>query len=606
MARFLATLHSTLSKRAGIGIVDSEYGLIYLQVETLPFWIASPQLRAMAHYEDELYITSPASVLGYSVESDLGKPFFQLQKTITLPEWVLGANMQADLLGILISSTRKQLLVANNLFNAVDELNLEGEFIKRHFLHNIAPDLFPIPETVSQSYQYGHIRSITKTAGGTVFLTISTMHGTDEGCVINFDTGEVFLGNLEKPHGGCLCGDTYLILEVSKGLLSAYPVDSEGNIVDDKIWETKPKINIPLFADSVQNMRGMLCVSESIYCGVLHWGKGNPKQIPARIVSFDKYSGRQQTTEIFFPDTEEFREPRVFTLAPLPSSLAEVEIEEFMFYLDGEIWKKKSKPVVKLKQIAKEQPETTKVSQKPAVILENVSLAYPRSNTSVFSFKKGTYAKDDFTALNNVSFTLYEGETVGIIGRNGSGKSTVSMLISGALPPDKGSLETIGRVQLLSIGLGFQNERSGRDNVFINGALLGLSKKEILKKMPAIENFAELENFLDEPVRTYSAGMKSRLGFAVATAVSPDILILDEVMSTGDAAFRKKADERMLAMRERTKTIIVVSHSINQVKKMCTRVIWFNEGMVVMDGTPEEVCSEYTAFCEKPQKLMPK
>ncbi len=259
-----------------------------------------------------------------------------------------------------------------------------------------------------------------------------------------------------------------------------------------------------------------------------------------------------------------------------------------------------------MEELTISQQKNSPSPEKPSVILEKVRLSYKRNAISLFSSNKDHRKAKEFLALSDVSFTLYEGETVGIIGRNGAGKSTISMLISGALSPDRGKLTTVGRVQLLSIGLGFRHELTGRENVFINGSLLGLSKKEIVSNLPEIESFAELGQFMDEPVRTYSAGMRSRLGFAVATAVSPDILILDEVMSAGDAAFKEKANERMEAMRKRTKTIIIISHNAMHVKKMCSRVIWLNNGQVFMDGEPESVLWEYYVFGKNPQAWLDK
>lgn len=629
MAVFLATLHSPLSKSGGIGIIDSEHGLVYLQVDNPPDSTISHQLRGMAYHQDCLYITTPTSVLVYSVVLDLDKPLFELKRKISLPEWLLGPKTQADLLGILISPRRKQLLVANNLFNSVDEFSVDGVFIKRHFLYKIAPLLFAVPETITEPFKYGHIRQIVETGLGTVLLTVSSVNGGDMGCVLNFDTGEILLNDLDKPHGGICYDNQFFVQEMAQGLLSTYPLDQAGMPVNKKSWENKPEIYNPKFSKSIQNMRGMACVDGSIFCGVCHWGATEKEQIPPRIVSFDVNTGEQEATEIFFPDLQEFREPRVFYLAPLSLEIEGLGRDGLSFFLNGE----RREPVPYLPPITKndirvgetpkndidtvvpspqiginecdtphrESDENDSSDREPAIILNNVSLAYSRNAISLLSFNKKLRQSFEYQALTDISLTIYEGETVGIIGRNGSGKSTIAMLICGSLPPDKGSLITNGRAQLLSIGLGFRNELSGRENVFLNGALLGLSKKEIVKCLPEIEDFAELGQFMEEPVRTYSAGMRSRLGFAVATAVSPDILILDEIMSTGDAAFRKKADKRMEEMRERTKTIIMVSHSIGQVKKMCSRVIWLHQGKVMRDGVPSAVLPEYESFCEDSQ-----
>jgi ABC-type polysaccharide/polyol phosphate transport system ATPase subunit len=236
----------------------------------------------------------------------------------------------------------------------------------------------------------------------------------------------------------------------------------------------------------------------------------------------------------------------------------------------------------------------------PSVLLEKVSLCYRRSASFFLSRNKNMRGKKEFWALRDLTLTIYEGETVGLIGRNGSGKSTISRIICGSLQPDDGTVTVNGKVQLLALGIGFRPAMTGRENVIISGSILGLSRKVIKEKMDEIEDFAELGDFFDEPVRTYSSGMRSRLGFAVSTVVNPDIIILDEVMSTGDAAFRKKANERMKDMRERIKTVIVVSHNPDQLRELCSRAVWLDQGQLVLDGKVDDVLAAYKQFCQNP------
>lgn len=248
-----------------------------------------------------------------------------------------------------------------------------------------------------------------------------------------------------------------------------------------------------------------------------------------------------------------------------------------------------------------EEPDSGHI-RKPSIELDNVSLCYRRRAMFFLSKNKNLRKGKEFWALRDVTLTVYEGETIGFIGRNGSGKSTISRIISGSLKPDNGKIIVNGRVQLLALGIGFRPAMTGRENAIISGTILGLSRKEIKEKMEEIENFTELGDFFDEPVKTYSSGMRSRLGFAVSTIVNPDILILDEVMSTGDAAFRKKASERMAEMRERTKTVLIVSHSQDQLREMCSRIAWFEKGRLIMDGQVDEILSAYGEFCKNPAK----
>jgi lipopolysaccharide transport system ATP-binding protein len=199
-----------------------------------------------------------------------------------------------------------------------------------------------------------------------------------------------------------------------------------------------------------------------------------------------------------------------------------------------------------------------------------------------------------FTALKNISFEVSSGETVGIIGKNGAGKSTILGLLAGVLKPSSGQVTVAGRIApLLELGAGFHPELSGRENILLNGILLGMLKREVEEKIDSIIEFSELEKFIDQPIRTYSSGMLARLGFSVAVHCEPDILLLDEVLSVGDQDFQKKCIEKMLGFKRSGKTIIFVSHSAQQVEEICDRVIWIEKGKVELSGNVEEVLPNY-------------
>jgi ABC-type polysaccharide/polyol phosphate transport system ATPase subunit len=236
--------------------------------------------------------------------------------------------------------------------------------------------------------------------------------------------------------------------------------------------------------------------------------------------------------------------------------------------------------------------------------LNDVGLCYKRTGQFSLWKNKNLRKERKHWALKHITFKVYKGDCVGIIGRNGSGKSTLSMICAGVLSPDRGNVIKNGRSRLLSLGLGFKPDCTGRMNINISASIIGLSRKEIKKKMPEIEEFAELGDFIDEPVRTYSAGMRSRLGFAIATSVVPEILILDEVMSTGDASFRKKAEARMKNMLAEAGTVIMVSHSPDSVKSLCNRVLWIEKSRLIMDGDPESIVDAYLKFSENPNKWL--
>lgn len=200
----------------------------------------------------------------------------------------------------------------------------------------------------------------------------------------------------------------------------------------------------------------------------------------------------------------------------------------------------------------------------------------------------------DFFALRGVNLRLKHGEVVGLVGKNGAGKSTLLKVIARVLRPTQGQVWVKGRVApLLEFGAGFHPELTGRENVFLNGALLGFTRAQMRAKFDRIVEFAELNDFIDAPLRTYSSGMVARLGFAVATDVEPEILILDEVLSVGDAAFQKKSFERIQAFRASGATILFVTHNLDAVKAMCTRAIWLDQGRVVAEGSPDAMVNQY-------------
>lgn len=200
----------------------------------------------------------------------------------------------------------------------------------------------------------------------------------------------------------------------------------------------------------------------------------------------------------------------------------------------------------------------------------------------------------EFTVLQEVSFNLFAGETVGIVGRNGSGKSTILKLIAGIFRPPRGKITVHGQVaSLIELGAGFHPELSGRENIEMNGLLLGLSKREIAEREAGIIEFAELGDFIDTPVKQYSSGMYMRLGFAIAVEVDPDILLIDEILAVGDAYFRSKCLARIGGFQQRGKTLVLVSHDTGLIEQLCTRVLWIDGARVVEDGRPQDVLPRY-------------
>jgi len=218
--------------------------------------------------------------------------------------------------------------------------------------------------------------------------------------------------------------------------------------------------------------------------------------------------------------------------------------------------------------------------------LKNLLLHFPTAFKSM--------RKSSFTALKDISFEVFAGETIGVIGINGAGKSTILGLLAGVLKPSSGQVIIDGRIApLLELGAGFHPELSGRENILLNGILLGMLKREVEEKSDAIIEFSELEEFIDQPIRTYSSGMLARLGFSVAVHCDPDILLVDEVLAVGDQDFQKKCIEKMLVFKQERKTIVFVSHNSDEILKVCDRAIWIDQGIVYRDGQPDQVINEY-------------
>lgn len=242
------------------------------------------------------------------------------------------------------------------------------------------------------------------------------------------------------------------------------------------------------------------------------------------------------------------------------------------------------------------------MENQPVVIdVNHVTIRFNLSNEKVDNLKeyfikliKKELMFQEFLAVKDVTFQVRKGESWGIIGTNGSGKSTLLKAISGILRPYKGTIIVNGRVApLIELGAGFDENMTARENIYLNGCVLGHSEKYMREHFDEIVDFAELWNFLDSPIKNYSSGMRARLGFAVATMVKPDILIVDEILSVGDYKFRQKCEKRMSEMLSGGTTLLYVSHSIDEVKRLCNHVIWLDKGNVKMIGDTIEVCNAY-------------
>lgn len=233
--------------------------------------------------------------------------------------------------------------------------------------------------------------------------------------------------------------------------------------------------------------------------------------------------------------------------------------------------------------------------------IRNIHMRFRLSREKITSLKdyilralKGNLHYNEFYALKDVSFQVQKGDRVGILGLNGAGKSTLLKVIAGVYKPTSGTVIKRGKViPLLELGAGFEKDYTGRENIFLYGSFLGYSKEFIESKFDEIVSFAELEKFIDVPVTNYSSGMRARLGFAIATVVEPEILIVDEVLAVGDAAFQEKSRKRMMELMSGGTTVLFVSHDLSQIRTMCNRVVWIDHGTVKMFGPTQEVCDAY-------------
>ena len=253
-------------------------------------------------------------------------------------------------------------------------------------------------------------------------------------------------------------------------------------------------------------------------------------------------------------------------------------------------------------KIGKDSKNTPKLDSNVAIKVENLSMEFKSSNDKIDTLKelfirtikrnKGETKK--ITVLKDISFTVNRGEKLGILGFNGAGKSTLLRIIAGIYEPSNGQIHINGKIApLLELSAGFDKNYSGKDNIYLNGALLSMDKEFIESKYDEIVEYSELGDFINLPVKNYSKGMKAKLGFSIATLINPDILIIDEILAVGDIKFRKKSGETLNSMMADGVTVLLVSHSINQVRRICDRCIWIDNGEIIMEGEVNEVCDAY-------------
>ena len=250
-----------------------------------------------------------------------------------------------------------------------------------------------------------------------------------------------------------------------------------------------------------------------------------------------------------------------------------------------------------------------KVSNDILAKAENVSMEFKKYGLKydtlkervVGLFKRNKNKSNIIKVLEDINFEIKKGESLGVIGHNGAGKSTLLKIVAGIYPPTEGKVQTNGKVMLLNLGAGFDMEASAIENIYLNGAILGFTRKQMKEKFESIIEFSELGEFMDMPLKNYSSGMISRLGFAIAINVEPDLLLVDEVLSVGDANFQRKCAEKIDEFKEKGVSFMFVSHSIPQVRKICEKTLWIENSKVMAYGETKEVCDKYMSYCTKLQ-----
>lgn len=334
-------------------------------------------------------------------------------------------------------------------------------------------------------------------------------------------------------------------------------------------------------------------------------------------------TNRDATIELIFEGDEEYEKTKVTTLKVKPSK-DEIDRKnkhpDHMLQIEKADAEKEAEKLKLIEEYNEHQGylQTTDDSN-VAIELRNVSLSFKIGNDKIDNLKEYVIRtinrtkekKTIFKATDNVSFKIYKGEKIGLIGFNGAGKSTLLKIISGVYTPDEGEVIINGNIApLLSLGAGFDRNYSGKENIFLNGAILGYDEKFLKSKYDEILEFSELGEFINLPVKNYSSGMLSKLGFSIATIVEPDILILDEVLGVGDITFKKKSREKLESLMASNTTVLLVSHTISEIRNICDKAIWIEEGKVREIGEVNDICDKYeeearNASKEKTRKLKP-
>lgn len=586
--RILLSLYSLVDNSAAIAVYNlkkQDYELVYKHI--FPKDCPKKNFRGMDWLGNYLYAVCPKNLYIFEISAKDKRPYLQLKKVLCLPEWSDSQVGMGNLCALHVSKKQQRVFVGCTAQDVVDEFSLYGEHKKRHDLKKLVPHAFLASSPRVEGFGLGYLTNIFEEPAGTLCCTLAYSKAPRKGVVLNLSLRQIVLDNLDYPHDGLIFWDCLFINSPERKALEGYPYAGLGTVCPNA--KPKKKFSVLRTDETTEHesgyLRGLLIDRETIVCGLSYFSKIKDKNVRPRLLTFEK-NRKEPVSESGLPDLEGLRLPCVYSIRPVPEA----------WYLFLEQGRGSSGRISADSLFSLPLEEIS--SFDPAIALNNVSLFY-RRKVSLLKAGKGLGRKKRFWALKEISFYVNKGESIGIIGSNGSGKSTLALLIAGVYKPDQGQMEVEGKVDLLVLGTGLKPEMSGQENIYINAAYLGFEKSYIDDHLQEIIDFAELGSFIHEPVRSYSSGMRSRLMFSVAAIMQPDILIIDEVMATGDQAFKKKAENKLSQIIGSSKAVIIISHDNNQIKKMCDRVIWLEAGRIRQIGEPEEVVQAYTDFVYK-------
>lgn len=629
----------------GIAIIDldlGEYDCLYFH--ELPTSFESIGFRGISCLEDKIYVVSPTALFIFEFCPNKEGAAFKLYKEVYRPEWRLGKpGIWGNLLDVHCCVHRQRVYVTSGSTDKIYVFSLQGKFIEYFYAWDVVKGLisdYSNPGRPDRGYTWA-----THVGAGpdqTLWVTLGDVQGTGQGLIANLESGEILIGGLSCAMDGLVDNNKVFVTDFCSSSAFAYEMHRESNnkivINSEPLCAYLPEIHDENMKQSRQRMRGLLAEKGKLIAGVSAWKAPGIDQIGSRLCIFDQISGDLEK-EIILPQVKQYSWLSVYSLCsvpyswldrlPLPkrqrlylpeninTSILHIDQSEMRSSrkrdskdensdpnIDSERQEDKESGALKKStcsiELAPEEQIENNEKKKIVISLEEVTLSYPKSEPSLKSLVRFNNSKGRFWALKGLNITVYEGEIVGLIGRNGSGKSTTVKLIGGIYSPDNGTIKVNGKVSILSLRSGFKIHLSGRDNVYLRGAYLGLTRAKIQRHMEEIVEFAEIKDFIDEPVRHYSSGMRARLAFAINAVLQPEILIIDEALSTGDSSFREKVTQRVTRLVDEARAVLIVSHQMGFLKEVCTKIVWMEKGRKVMEGDPSKIISKYLNFCRNP------